>query len=820
MDSLKERLLVVRECLGRAKSLNQWLTQSTEQATVVDLDRLSERLVEVGRVRRELDAVQTAAGEALRRTEEAVKRDEVELRFCNGGHVTANNNNDGDPGPRDKRQVLDIIGVLTQELDNYLTMARGKSVTVERAMRDSLAVAASLRRNLDEAARLMDDFDAVRDAWPPIGAMPVDGIHEHIGVMEGARDRLVEPISHLVGAIKTQARGRSLSDGGQERVDATLRRWKTLQVSWNERSTELADRARSLAADPEFLLATAVEPPWKRAVLVDSAAPYYINHQLMTTSWDHPSLSELLRSMSDLDDVRFSAYRTALKLRRLQTALYLDLVSLESFRSTLRRRDMTDFAPGRSLTVAELVGCLMDMYGELERQHGAELIRVPLCADLCLNWLLNLYDPKRTGRVNALCFVSAVACLCKSPVADIYRFLFCRTVRPADPPLASIDRHQMALLVGALMRLPLQVCESRAFGGADPHASVRHCFATFGERERLEAAEFMDWMRLEPQSLVWLPVMHRLAEGESLAHQSRCVVCRESPVVGLLYRCLSRFNHDICQRCFYSARVARTFKFVYPIVEYATSASSTSGGKIRDVARIIRNKLIRNGGARSSSSGGGKRKVGYLPVNSPQSLTCSPASAHRDEASHSAISPPPPLHPAFPDIHEAIRACASRLSALEHLRDNGSLSMIGGGGVATRDKTPSNHRAHHRHSAVFESSEAGGVMHSAPMLRYNHQQQQNRVPTPVFEEYDNVDSSGAAKNFLSDADDETTLKTLPPPPRLTINSVMSSSSSSSAVTSPGSSSLPASANRNLREMPSPSFYINQLIGGGGFASAA
>ena len=48
---------------------------------------------------------------------------------------------------------------------------------------------------------------------------------------------------------------------------------------------------------------------------------------------------------------------------------------------------------------------------------------------------------------------------------------------------------------------------------------------------------FVDWMRMEPQSLVWMPVMHRLAAAETVRHQSKCNICKELPIVGFRWVC-------------------------------------------------------------------------------------------------------------------------------------------------------------------------------------------------------------------------------------------------------------------------------------------
>ncbi|GAA6076464.1 dystrophin, partial [Tachysurus ichikawai] len=48
----------------------------------------------------------------------------------------------------------------------------------------------------------------------------------------------------------------------------------------------------------------------------------------------------------------------------------------------------------------------------------------------------------------------------------------------------------------------------------------------------LEPSHFVDWMRLEPQSMVWLPVLHRVAAAETAKHQAKCNICKECPIVG------------------------------------------------------------------------------------------------------------------------------------------------------------------------------------------------------------------------------------------------------------------------------------------------
>ncbi|VDN37880.1 unnamed protein product, partial [Cylicostephanus goldi] len=95
--------------------------------------------------------------------------------------------------------------------------------------------------------------------------------------------------------------------------------------------------------------------------------------------------------------------------------------------------------------------------------------------------------------------------------------------------------------------IPKLVGEAAAFGGSNVEPSVRSCFETVRLSSSISIAPFLEWLKQEPQSVVWLPVMHRLATAEFAKHQAKCNVCKMFPIVGLRYRCLRCFNLDLCQ---------------------------------------------------------------------------------------------------------------------------------------------------------------------------------------------------------------------------------------------------------------------------------
>ncbi|XP_076156268.1 utrophin-like [Alosa pseudoharengus] len=346
-------------------------------------------------------------------------------------------------------------------------------------------------------------------------------------------------------------------------------------------------------------LETSVQFPWQRAVTQNNV-PYYINHELQTTTWDHPKVTQLFHSMADLNHVRFSAYRTAMKTRRLQKALCLDLLDLGMAQSVFDQHQLTQ--NGEYLDVADIVSCLGSIYSRLEQKHP-DLVNMPLCVDMCLNWLLNVYDTGRSGKVRALSMKIGLLSLSKGHLEDKYKYLFCQVVAPGE----SCDQRGLALLLSASLQIPQQLDEASAFGEGNVEPSVRSCLQLVGSDGEIDLEQFVDWMQLEPQAMVWLPVLHRVVSAESARHQARCNICRECPMLGFRYRSLKHFNYDVCQNCFFSGRTAKGHKLTYPMVEYCTP--TTSGEDVRDFTKVLKNKF------RSKKYFAKHPRLGYLPVH-------------------------------------------------------------------------------------------------------------------------------------------------------------------------------------------------------------
>ncbi|KAK9498897.1 hypothetical protein O3M35_003447 [Rhynocoris fuscipes] len=466
---------------------------------------------------------------------------------------------------------------------------------------------------------------------------------QKFGERLGPLQRSIEDMNDHVASFRSS--NVDLSPALLARVDDLNARWRAIQMTVDDRFKALRGLTSGGAPPNHSFLSASVDRPWERAT-TPTKVPYYINHQLETTHWDHPKMTELMNSLSELNEVRFSAYRTALKLRTVQKRMCLDLVTvnraIDAFDSHgLRAQN------DKVLDVTDMISVLNTIYEQIATENPS-LVNVPLCLDLAVNWLLNVYDSQRTGQVRVLSFKVGIVLLCKGHLEQKYRYLF----RLMADPNRLVDQRKLGLLLHDCIQIPRQLGEVAAFGGSNIEPSVRSCFEQAGNNSTtIEAVQFLSWLEREPQSMVWLPVLHRVAASETAKHQAKCNICKQYPIIGFRYRCLKCFNFDMCQTCFFSGRKAKSHKLTHPMQEYCTA--TTSGEDVRDFTRALRNKF------KSKRYWAKHPRVGYLPVQTV--LEGDPLAA--------PPTPPHPHHSNTPnpghDVHSTLEMYASRLAEVE-----------------------------------------------------------------------------------------------------------------------------------------------------------
>lgn len=84
------------------------------------------------------------------------------------------------------------------------------------------------------------------------------------------------------------------------------------------------------------------------------------------------------------------------------------------------------------------------------------------------------------------------------------------------------DHKQLAILFYELIQIPKFLGESAVFGGTNVEPSVRSCFSLSHFPNTVRLDDFLKWLKMEPQSFIWLPVLHRLANSENIKHEVSC----------------------------------------------------------------------------------------------------------------------------------------------------------------------------------------------------------------------------------------------------------------------------------------------------------
>uniref|UniRef100_A0A8C1M1K4 Dystrophin related protein 2 n=1 Tax=Cyprinus carpio TaxID=7962 RepID=A0A8C1M1K4_CYPCA len=516
-----------------------------------------------------------------------------------------------------------------------------RCVDRHRHMERTLERLLQIQATMEELAVALEQAEGVRDAWEPVGDLFIDSLQDHIDATKLFKEELSQ-VKEGMKHINDLAHQLAISDVHLSMENARAlehlnNRWKLLQGSIEERLKQLQDAHRDFGPGSQHFLSSSVQIPWERAISPNKV-PYYINHQAQTTCWDHPKMTELYQALADLNNIRFSAYRTAMKLRHVQKALRLDLLKLSSLVDVFREQELQHAE--HVMDVVEVIHSLTSLYEKLEEERSV-LINIPLCVDMCLNWLLNVYDSGRNGKMRVLSFKMSLVILCNADIQEKYKYLF----RQVCGPGGLTDQKHLSLLLHEAIQIPRQLGEVAAFGGSNVEPSVRSCFRMAPGKSAIEVSHFLEWMGLEPQSVVWLPVLHRVTVAETAKHQARCYICKQCPIKGFRYRSLKQFNVDICQMCFLTGRTTKGKKLHYPIMEYY--APTTSGEKMRDFAKTLKNKF------RSKQYFSKHPQRGYLPVQSVLEV----------ESSETPCSSPRLPHA---DTHSRIEHFASRLAEMEN----------------------------------------------------------------------------------------------------------------------------------------------------------
>ena len=330
--------------------------------------------------------------------------------------------------------------------------------------------------------------------------------------------------------------------------------------------------------------------------------------------------SIVLKINQDNCAIKYCVYRTALKLVQLQDVFQLADISSSVLFNAVENycADNDSFLNAIShevLTFNQLnqfVSSLLQSAGVLPNLHSDKFVQ------LLTTLIFATFHDVIENKVALIAVVLFFIILSNEDLKVKYMQLFDLYAAP----LGMLTRSRTGLLLTHLIRLTDIVGESATFSKIK--SSVTSCFeGVLGNM--VSQQQFIQWVLREPQSIVWLPTMHRLNVAKSSVHAVECTTCKVRPIVGLRFQCLKCIDYNSCQVCFLTQQnSSRSHKLHHPRQEYCLPAGSKE--KLSAFARTLRNIVTKRYKHKPLSPS-------YLPI-SQDNITEHLSSAHqasRDE---------------------------------------------------------------------------------------------------------------------------------------------------------------------------------------------
>ncbi|XP_004623631.1 dystrobrevin alpha isoform X12 [Octodon degus] len=266
----------------------------------------------------------------------------------------------------------------------------------------------------------------------------------------------------------------------------------------------------------------------------------------------------------DLDRIRLSTYRTACKLRFVQKKCNLHLVDIWNVIEALRENALNNLDPNMELNVARLEAVLSTIFYQLnKRMPTTHQIHVEQSISLLLNFLLAAFDPEGHGKISVFAVKMALATLCGGKIMDKLRYIF--SMISDSSGVMVYGRYDQFLR--EVLKLPTAVFEGPSFGYTEQ--SARSCFS---QQKKVTLNGFLDTLMSDPppQCLVWLPLLHRLANVENVFHPVECSYCHSESMMGFRYRCQQCHNYQLCQDCFWRGHAGGSHSNQHQMKEYTS----------------------------------------------------------------------------------------------------------------------------------------------------------------------------------------------------------------------------------------------------------
>lgn len=303
-------------------------------------------------------------------------------------------------------------------------------------------------------------------------------------------------------------------------------------------------------------------------------------------------MNTLLGELATLNDVQYSRYRIAFKLRKLQKVLLLDQFDVSLLQEALHLSGVGSLSRKQLLPVSQLHSAVVELYSCLRVQKPVlGSAKLQQAQELCSNWLQMNYQCSTGGMVEAGSLKITLCLLSGGKAPEKARYMFSVLANSNG----SVECCDLAYFCTVTQQLAGTLQEDLYGKWAGPEKLWRACLVFVRSAEDVEDEECdggirRQWLsqfefsklftaQPEPEFLSWLALSHHMPQVEKVVHSLRCNICTRKPIVAFRYQCTQCNNFNLCQMCFLKGRVTEKHSSSHQMVEFSSAGKAGKGGQ-------------------------------------------------------------------------------------------------------------------------------------------------------------------------------------------------------------------------------------------------
>ena len=357
-----------------------------------------------------------------------------------------------DDSPENVKEVVNNINNLIKDLNKNWEELTKKLEVLGKEISQMMKKYQNFNSTLENLFKKVHEADNLRYRWKNFDLITVEIVPEELEVMKNFETHL-RALKENLDSLNSESKKLKIALQEKNKLLTCNAKYNEVECATESRKTKLKKLLNEFGPNSQAHLANSVSAPWERTV-APNKVPFYINHKTESTQWDHPKYTDFMDNLTELNGVRFSAYRTAMKLTKLEGFLSFETIDLQQVTTALDKQDFKKADAGSFIDVADVINCLNSLFQVVVTKKKNQ-VKLSLLVDLALNFILNVYDAPRNGKIRVLSLKTLLATLCRSNLEDKYKYLFKLVCGPL-PTSSSCSSADLGRLLHDIMQIPKQ----------------------------------------------------------------------------------------------------------------------------------------------------------------------------------------------------------------------------------------------------------------------------------------------------------------------------------------------------------------------------